>query len=38
MPAFVKLARTITAYRPSILAAIRYQLTNARVESCNDKI
>ena len=38
LPAFVKLARTITAYRPSILAAIRYRLTNARVESCNTKI
>jgi len=35
---FVKLARTITAYRPSIEAALRYRVTNARVESMNGKI
>ena len=35
---FVKLARTITAYRPSIEAALRYRVTNARVESTNGKL
>jgi len=35
---FVKLARTITAYRASIEAALRYRLSNALVESTNQKI
>ena len=35
---FVKLARTITEYRASIAAALRYGLSNARVESANQKI
>jgi transposase len=35
---FVKLARTITEYRASIAAALRYGLSNARVESGNQKI
>jgi transposase len=34
----VKLARTIPAYRSSIAAALRYRLSNARVESCDTKI
>jgi len=32
------LAHTITAYRPSIEAALRYRVTNARVESTNRKL
>jgi transposase len=35
---FVKLARTITKYRASIEAALRYRLSNALVESTNQKI
>ena len=35
---FVKLARTITTYRASIEAALRYRLSNALVESTNQKI
>lgn len=35
---FVKLARTITNYRASIEAALRYRLSNALVESTNQKI
>ena len=35
---FVKLALTITEYRASIAAALRYGLSNARVESGNQKI
>ncbi|MGH3420587.1 MAG: ISL3 family transposase [Streptosporangiaceae bacterium] len=35
---FVKLARTITTYRSSIAAAIRYGLSNALVEGGNQKI
>ena len=38
LPAFVKLARTISRYRPSIEAALRYRITNARVESLNGKL
>jgi transposase len=34
----VKLARTITNYRASIEAALRYRLSNALVESTNQKI
>jgi transposase len=35
---FVKLARTIRAYRTDIANALAYRLTNARVESMNTKI
>jgi transposase len=35
---FVKLARTITEYRASIAAALRYGLSNAPIESGNQKI
>jgi len=35
---FAKLARTITAYRPSIEAALRYRISNALAESINQKI
>nr|MDA8332079.1 transposase [Candidatus Dormibacteraeota bacterium] len=35
---FVKLARTITAYRPSIEAALRYRISKALAESINQKI
>ena len=35
---FVKLARTITTYRASVEAALRYRVTNARVESTNGKL
>lgn len=35
---FVKLARTITAQREGIVAAIRYGLSNARVEAINTQI
>ena len=35
---FVKLARTITAYWASIEAALLYRLSNALVESTNQKI
>ena len=36
--AFVKLARSITKYRPSILAAIEHGLSNGLIESVNTKI
>lgn len=35
---FVKLARTITTHRPSILAAIEHGLSNGLIESVNTKI
>ena len=35
---FVKLARTIATYRPSIEASLRHRLSNALVESTNQKI
>jgi len=35
---FVKLARSITTYRPSILAAIEHGLSNGLIESVNTKI
>ena len=35
---FVKLARTITAQREGIVAAIRHGLSNARVEAINTQI
>ena len=35
---FVKLARSITKYRPSILAAIEHGLSNGLIESVNTKI
>jgi transposase len=38
LPSFVKLARTIRAYRTDIANALTYRLTNARVESMNAKI
>lgn len=38
IPAFVKLARTITNHRASILAAIEHGLSNGRIESVNTKI
>jgi transposase len=38
LPAFVKLARTITNQRAGILAAIRHGLSNARVEAINTQI
>jgi transposase len=38
LPAFVKLARTITEQRDGILAAIRHGLSNARVEAINTQI
>lgn len=38
LPAFVKLARSIRAYRPSIDAALLHELSNARVESINTKL
>lgn len=38
IPAFVKLAKTITKHRPSILAAIEHGLSNGRIESVNTKI
>ncbi len=38
LPAFVKLARTITAQRDGILAAVRLGLSNARVEQINTQI
>jgi len=37
-PPVVKLARTITTYRASVEAALRYRVTNARVESTNGKL
>ncbi|MDQ2761124.1 MAG: ISL3 family transposase, partial [Actinomycetota bacterium] len=38
MPSFVKLARTITAQRDGILAAIKHGLSNSRVEQLNTQI
>jgi len=38
LPAFVKLARTITEQRAGILAAIKHGLSNARVEAMNTQI
>ncbi len=38
LPAFVKLARTITAQRDGILAAIKHGLSNSRVEQLNTQI
>lgn len=38
IPAFVKLARSITAHRVGIEAALTHGLSNARVESVNTKL
>jgi transposase len=38
LPAFVKLARTITQQRSGILAAIQHGLSNARIEQINTQI
>src|SRR5437764_13266649 len=38
LPAFVKLARTITEQRDGILAAIHHGLSNARIEQINTQI
>jgi transposase len=38
LPSFVKLAKTITAQRPGIVAAIEHELSNARVEATNTTI
>jgi transposase len=38
LPSFVKLARTITAQRAGIIAAIEHGLSNARVEAVNTQI
>lgn len=38
LPAFVKLARSITAYRPGIVNALTHGLSNARVESVNTRL
>jgi transposase len=38
LPSFVKLAKTITAQRAGILAAIKHGLSNARVEAINTQI
>lgn len=38
LPSFVKLARTITAQRDGILAAVKHGLSNARVEQLNTQI
>lgn len=38
LPAFVKLQRSITEYRESILASIEHGLSNGRIESVNTKI
>jgi transposase len=38
LPAFVKLARTITQQRDGILAAICHGLSNARIEQVNTQI
>jgi len=38
LPSFVKLAKTITAQRPGIIAAIEHNLSNARVEAANTTI
>jgi transposase len=37
-PSFVKLARSITEHRPGIAAALRHDLSNARVESMNTRL
>lgn len=38
LPAFAKLARTITAQRAGIIAAIEHRLSNARVDAINTQI
>jgi transposase len=38
IPTFVTLARTITAHKPQILAAIEHGLSNGLIESVNTKI
>jgi transposase len=38
LPAFVKLARSITDHRAGIEAALRHDLSNARVESMNTRL
>ena len=38
LPAFVKLARSITDHRDGIEAALRHDLSNARVESMNTRL
>lgn len=38
IPAFVGLARSVTAQKPAILAAIEHGLSNGRIESVNTKI
>ena len=38
IPAFVKLAKSITKHRASILASIEHGLSNGRIESVNTKI
>jgi transposase len=38
LPSFVKLARTITAQRAWIAAAIKHGLSNARVKAINTEI
>jgi transposase len=38
LPSFVKLARTITAQRAGMVAAIEHGLSNARVEAINTQI
>ncbi len=38
LPAFVKLARSITEHRAGIEAALRHDLSNARVESMNTRL
>ena len=38
IPGFVRLARTIRAHRDGILAAVRLDLSNARVEGLNNRV
>jgi len=38
LPSFARLAKTISAQRPGILAAIEHRLSNARVEAANTTI
>jgi len=38
IPAFVKLARTVREHKVAIYAAVAHRLTNARVESLNQKL
>ena len=38
LPAFVKLARTLKAYRERIDATLQHGLTNARIEACNTQL